>query len=71
MKVLGKPYAYVSCCPFCVEQLGRRTDPPRHKTALSQARALSADLPSYTYVEYGRFARKPWGLDGPRATIEA
>ncbi|KAF0467322.1 hypothetical protein F8M41_026039 [Gigaspora margarita] len=60
MTVLGKPDTYVAYCPSRVERLGRRTGPPRHRTPPSQLRALSANLPSYTYVEYGRFARKPW-----------
>ncbi|KAF0555067.1 hypothetical protein F8M41_018110 [Gigaspora margarita] len=60
MTVLDKPDTYVAYCPSRIVRLDRRTGPPRHRIPPSQLRALSANLPSYTYVEYGRFARKPW-----------
>ncbi|CAG8809864.1 10439_t:CDS:1, partial [Gigaspora margarita] len=56
MTVLDKPDTYVAYCPSRIVQLDRRTGPPKHRIPPFQLQALSANLLSYTYVEYGRFA---------------
>ncbi|CAG8614012.1 33426_t:CDS:2, partial [Racocetra persica] len=65
MKVLGKPDVYVSCCPFRVERLGRRTDSHVNPGVLGSSSLCVQSRNPALRVEL-------WpGLDGSRATIEA